>query len=103
MLLAEICCGSDKVARVEWDDVACTSILLLRSCAGDAGSAFRLKPLLPPLVHSGTQVFVMGGLSSRNKCNTCYGVVAMGQSYCQLSLEERIEIYRLHAAGSRCK
>jgi IS30 family transposase len=27
------------------------------------------------------------------------GVVAMGQSYGQLSLEERIEIYRLHAGG----
>ena len=42
---------------------------------------------------------VMGPLGSQNKCNTCYGVVAMGQCYCQLSLEERIEIYRLHAAG----
>jgi IS30 family transposase len=41
----------------------------------------------------------MGPLGSQNKCNTCYGVVAMGQCYCQLSLEERIEIYRLHAAG----
>ena len=27
----------------------------------------------------------------------------MGQSYCQLSLEERIEIYRLHAAGESMK
>ncbi|MBU6462226.1 MAG: helix-turn-helix domain-containing protein [Bradyrhizobium sp.] len=36
---------------------------------------------------------------SQDKCNTCYGVVAMGQCYCQLSLEERIEIYRLRAAG----
>ena len=44
-------------------------------------------------------MFVMGGLNSQNKCNTCYGVVAMGQCYCQLGLEERIEIYRLHAAG----
>jgi len=42
---------------------------------------------------------VLDPLSSQNKCNTCYGVVAMGQCYCQLSLEERIEIYRLHAAG----
>jgi len=38
-------------------------------------------------------------LGSQDKCNTCYGVVAMGQCYCQLSLEERIEIYRLRAAG----
>jgi IS30 family transposase len=42
---------------------------------------------------------VLDALSSQNKCNTCYGVVAMGQCYSQLSLEERIEIYRLHAAG----
>ena len=42
---------------------------------------------------------VLDPLGSQNKCNTCYGVVAMGQCYCQLSLEERIEIYRLHAAG----
>jgi hypothetical protein len=42
---------------------------------------------------------VLDALGSQNKCNTCYGVVAMGQCYCQLSLEERIEIYRLHAAG----
>ena len=42
---------------------------------------------------------VLDPLGSQNKCNTCYGVVVMGQCYCQLSLEERIEIYRLHAAG----
>jgi IS30 family transposase len=42
---------------------------------------------------------VLDTLGSQNKCNTCYGVVAMGQCYCQLSLEERIEIYRLRAAG----
>src|SRR3954471_1699620 len=42
---------------------------------------------------------VLDPLGSQNKCNTCYGVVAMGQCYCQLNLEERIEIYRLHAAG----
>ena len=41
----------------------------------------------------------MGPLGSQNKCNTSYGVVAMGQCYGQLSLEERIEIYRLRAAG----
>ena len=42
---------------------------------------------------------VLDPLGSQNKCNTCYGVVAMGQCYGQLSLEERIEIYRLRAAG----
>jgi IS30 family transposase len=42
---------------------------------------------------------VLDPLGSQNECNTCYGVVAMGQCYCQLSLEERIEIYRLHAGG----
>jgi IS30 family transposase len=41
----------------------------------------------------------MDPLGSQNKCNTCYGVVAMGQCYGQLSLEERIEIYRLRASG----
>jgi IS30 family transposase len=41
----------------------------------------------------------MGPLGSQNKCNTCYGVAAMGQCYGQLSLEERVEIYRLHAGG----
>jgi hypothetical protein len=35
----------------------------------------------------------LGPLGSRNKGNTSYGVVAMGQCYGQLSLEERIEIY----------
>src|SRR6476646_12303224 len=40
-----------------------------------------------------------GGFGSRCKCNTCYGVVAMGQCYGQLSLEERAEIYRLRAGG----
>jgi IS30 family transposase len=38
-------------------------------------------------------------LGSQNKCNTGYGVAAMGQCYGQLSLEERIEIYRLRAGG----
>ncbi|NEW93959.1 transposase, partial [Rhodopseudomonas sp. BR0M22] len=38
-------------------------------------------------------------LGSRCKCNTCYSGVAMGQCYGQLSLEERVEIYRLHAGG----
>ena len=42
---------------------------------------------------------LLDALGSQNKCNTCYGVVAMGQWYGQLSLEERIEIYRLRAAG----
>jgi len=42
---------------------------------------------------------VLDPLGSQSKCNTCYGVVAMGQCYCQLSLDERIEIYRLRAAG----
>jgi IS30 family transposase len=42
---------------------------------------------------------VLDPLGSRDKCNTCYGVVAMGQCYSQLSLEERVEIYRLHAGG----
>src|SRR5882724_2294267 len=46
----------------------------------------------------------MGPLDSRNKCNTCQGAAAMGKHYDQLSLEERIEIYRLHAGGiSRAK
>jgi IS30 family transposase len=38
-------------------------------------------------------------LGSQNECNTCYGVAAMGHCYGQLSLEERIEIYRRRAAG----
>src|SRR6187399_219774 len=42
---------------------------------------------------------VLDALGSQNKCNTCYGVVAMGQVYGQLSLEERIEIYRRRRGG----
>src|SRR6187397_694875 len=42
---------------------------------------------------------VLDALGSQNKCNTCYGVVAMGQVYGQLSLEERIELYRRRRGG----
>src|SRR5690606_36647051 len=33
-----------------------------------------------------------GSLDSRHKCNTCYGVGAMGTLYEQLSLRERVDI-----------
>ena len=44
---------------------------------------------------------------SRNKCNALAWssrmTVAMGTSYCQLALSERIEIYRLRCAGWSCR
>ncbi|WP_205245759.1 helix-turn-helix domain-containing protein, partial [Devosia naphthalenivorans] len=44
-----------------------------------------------PPFYAGKQVNG-GSLDSRHKCNTCYGVGAMGTLYEQLSLRERVEI-----------
>src|SRR5271170_7192800 len=59
------------------------------------GSWFLPTPrVLPP--RANTRI----PLSSRIKCNTVHKGVAMGKrGYEQLSLRERIEIYRLHADG----
>ena len=42
-------------------------------------------------------------LGSQNRCNTCYGVVAMGQCYGQLDLDERIEIIACVQPVNRCE
>ncbi len=44
-------------------------------------------------------LLALDSFESRAKCNTCYGVVAMGTHYSHLSLEERIELYALMRLG----
>ncbi len=72
---------------------------LKRSCYAEVGTfeaSCQRRPAAQVIRHDPAS---RDPLSSRNKCNTCYDGVTMGEDYGQLSLEERIEIYRLHAAG----